>query len=291
MSNRLKGTLCILLAALSFSLMNTFVRLAGDIPSMQKAFFRNVVAVAFAFVILKKNHIPFRPAEKKQWVGLFARAIFGTIGLLGNFYAVDHLNISDASMLNKMAPFFAIICSYFLLKEKLTLVQGISVVVAFLGSLLIIKPNPSNMLLIPSLVGLAGGIAAGVAYTIVRRMTGRGVNSSLIVFVFSAFSCLVCLPYFIIVHAPMSGLQLLFLILAGTFGCCGQFAITSAYRFAPAREISVYDYSQVIFSALLGWAVFTQIPDKYSLLGYVIICGTGVFMFFYQKKTAVPTNE
>ena len=284
MSNRAKGTLCILMAALSFALMNTFVRLSGDVPSMQKAFFRNVVAAVFSFLIMLKSREPFHPPKNGHWVYLFARAFFGTVGLLCNFYAVDHLNLSDASMLNKMSPFFAILISYFLLSEKLNLVQGFSVVAAFLGCLLIIKPNPSNMALVPSLIGLLGGFGAGVAYSFVRLMGKKGVHSSLIVFVFSAFSCLVCLPYFIVVHAPMTTFQLICLLAAGTFGCTGQFAITSAYRFAPAKEISVYDYTQVVFAALLGWAIFGQIPDAYSLLGYVIICGTGVFMFLYQKR-------
>lgn len=284
MSNRLKGILCILLAALSFAVMGTFVRLSGDIPSMQKAFFRNIVAALFALCIMLKNRVPFHPPKRKHWLLLLARATFGTVGLICNFYAVDHLNLSDASMLNKMSPFFAIIVSYFLLKEKLTLVQAFGVVTAFLGSLLIIKPNPSNMALVPSLIGLLGGFGAGVAYSCVRFMSKKGVHSSLIVFVFSTFSCLVCLPFFLTIRAPMSPLQLLYLVLAGVCGCCGQFAITSAYKFAPAREISVYDYSQIIFSALLGWFLFSQVPDLLSLLGYVVICGTGILMFLYQRK-------
>ena len=284
MSNRLKGTLCILGSALSFSFMNTFVHLAGDVPSMQKAFFRNIVAAVFTLIIMLKNRTPFYPPQKRNWILLLGRAAFGTIGLLCNFYAVDHLNLSDASMLNKMSPFFAILISYFLLHEKLNLVQGISVIAAFLGSLLIIKPNPSNMALVPSLLGLLGGFGAGVAYSLVRLMSKKGVNSSIIVFVFSTFSCLVCLPYFIAVHAPMSLSQLASLLMAGVFGCTGQLCITSAYRFAPAKEISVYDYTQVVFSALLGWALFAQLPDHFSLMGYIIICGTGVFMFLYQKK-------
>ena len=81
--------------------------------------------------------------------------------------------------------------------------------------------------------------------------------------------------------------QLLCLLAAGTFGCTGQFAITSAYRFAPAKEISVYDYTQVVFVALLINS-FTQMPDVYSLLGYIIICGTGIFMFLYQKHHDSP---
>ena len=84
----------------------------------------------------------------------------------------------------------------------------------------------------------------------------------------------------------MSGLQLLYLILAGTFACVGQLGITKAYICAPAREISVYDYTQVIFAAVLGFFVFGDIPDWLSILGYILICGAGVAMFLYNKKRA-----
>lgn len=284
MSNRLKGTICIILSAFFFALMAMFVRLAGDIPSMQKAFFRNFVAMIFSCLVMLKKRQVFYPAERKHWIPLLLRAAFGTVGLLCNFYAVDYLNLSDAAMLNKMSPFFAIIFSFLFLRERLTAVQIISVVVAFSGSLLVIKPDPSNMLLGPSLIGLLGGLGAGAAYTVVRSMSGKGINSSLIVFVFSTFSCLVCLPYLLAVHAPMTPFQLLMLLLAGACGCAGQLGITNAYIFAPAREISVYDYSQVIFSTLLGWAIFNMVPDLFSVVGYVIICGTAVFMFFYHSR-------
>ncbi len=66
---------------------------------------------------------------------MILRATFGTVGILCNFYAVDHLVLSDASMLNKMSPFFVIIFSFLLLKEKMTPAQALAVTGAFIGSL------------------------------------------------------------------------------------------------------------------------------------------------------------
>jgi drug/metabolite transporter (DMT)-like permease len=187
-------------------------------------------------------------------------------------------------MLNKMSPFSAIIFSWIILKEKLTFWQGLAVTAAFAGSLFILKPTFSNMALLPSAVGLLGGISAGLAYTCVRIMGKRGVNGTYIVFFFSAFSTLVVLPYVIIVHAPMTVMQLVYLICAGLMAALGQFSITAAYCHAPAREISVYDYSQIIFSAVLGFIFFSQKPDAWSILGYIIICSMAVFMFIYNKR-------
>ena len=108
-----KGIILIILSAFFFALMMMFVRLAGDLPSVQKSFFRNFVALFFAIGVLKKNHIRFHIEGKKNNAVIFVRALAGTLGMLGNFYAIDHLVLSDASMLNKMSPFFVIIFSFF----------------------------------------------------------------------------------------------------------------------------------------------------------------------------------
>lgn len=284
-SSKTQGILYVLTAAFGFSVMSLFVKLAGDLPPFQKAFFRNFIALIFIFVIMLKNKVSFIP-QKKAVPSLFGRCFFGTVGLLCNFYAISKMNLSDANMLNKLSPFFAIIFSIFLLKEKPKLVQIIGVCTAFIGSLFIIKPGFENHDVIPALFGVLGGFGAGTAYTFVRKLGIMNENSNRIVFYFSAFSCLLCVPFMIYEYKPMSAIQLLYLVLAGTFACIGQLGITRAYICAPAKEISVYDYSQVIFAAVFGFFVFGDIPDILSIVGYVLICGAGISMFFYNKKHA-----
>ena len=288
MKSRNKGIICIIMAAFFFSLMNTFVRLSGDIPSIQKSFFRNLVAFFFAFIILKKNHVHFS-GNKENLKFLLARSAFGTMGILCNFYAVDHLVLADASMLNKMFPFFAVIFSIWILGEKVKPAQAFAVIGAFVGSLFIIKPNIWGMELGYALIGLLGGMGAGIAYTFVRKLGKNGEKGPFIVLFFSGFSCLVTLPYLLFFYSPMTLKQTAMLLLAGLSAAGGQFSITAAYCHAPAREISVYDYSQIIFSAVLGFFLFGQLPDRYSILGYFIICSMAVFMFLYNNRHA--SNE
>lgn len=284
LSNKAKGILCILAAAFGFSLMTVFVRLAGeDVPSFEKAFFRNFVALIVVMVIMLKRKDSFIPG-KGNFKFLFARAACGTIGLLCNFYAIDHLVLADANMLNKLSPFFAIIFSIFILKEKPTIVQIVGVLVAFIGSLFIIKPGFASADIFASVMGLIGGLGAGIAYTFVRKLGFRKENSSLIILFFSAFSCIVCLPLIAIDYVPLTKWSLGCLVLAGLFATLGQFGITKAYVYAPAKEISVYDYTQIIFAAFFGYLIFDQIPDGYSIIGYFLICGAGIAMFLYNKK-------
>lgn len=283
LSTKTKGIIYILIAAFGFSMMTVFVKLSGDLPSFQKAFFRNFIALIFISVMIIRDKISFIPL-KESIPDLFGRCFCGTLGLLCNFYAIDKLNLPDANMLNKLSPFFAILFSVFLLKEKPSLVQILGVSVAFVGSVFIIKPSFDNPQVIPALAGFLGGMGAGVAYTFVRRLGAKGEESKRIIFYFSAFSCLLCLPFLLFSYVHMTFLQLIYLILAGTFACIGQLGITKAYLCAPAKEISVYDYTQVIFAAILGFFIFGDIPDRYSVLGYFLICGAGVGMFFYNKN-------
>lgn len=269
--------------AFGFSLMSMFVKLAGDLPSFQKAFFRNFIALIFIFIMMLRDKTGFVPA-KKNIPDLFGRCFFGTLGMLCNFYAIGKLNLSDANMLNKLSPFFAIIFSVILLKERPSIVQIAGVCVAFAGSICIIKPGFDNPEVLAAVAGLLGGAGAGIAYTFVRRLGSRKEDSKRIIFWFSAFSCAMCLPFMIAGYKHMSALQLIYLVLAGTFACVGQIGITRAYICAPAKAISAYDYTQVLFAAALGFFVFGDVPDVLSVIGYVLICGAGVGMFIYNKR-------
>ncbi len=267
--NYRKGIICILLAAFFFACMNLFIRLAGDINFVEKSFFRNLVAAIFAFILLRKKKIKFDMKGEK--LGVLARCFFGTMGVFCNFYAVDHLNISDASLLNKLSPFFAIICSYFVLKETIKPYQLGCVILAFIGAVCVLKPFGEAIELFPALIGLSSGLFAGVAYTFLRKSTSRGVAGPVVVLAFSIFSCVAALPYSVVNFDKPSLYQLAMMLLCGLSAAGGQFAITAAYTKAPASEIAVYDYAKIPFAALLGFLFLSQMPDKWSFVGYIII--------------------
>lgn len=290
LSSKTKGVIFIVLSALSFTGMNTFVRLAGDLPTMQKVFFRNFVAMIFALFAMLKAGDSFKP-KKGSVKYLLLRSAAGLAGIFGNFYALDKIELSDASMLNKMSPFFALVFSALFIKEKVKPKQAIAIAVAFIGSLFIIKPTFANTDLFASLAGFAGGMAAGGAYTCVRWLGIKGENGRLIVLFFSVFSCILTVPYLIFDYHYMTAFQWFSLLMAGLFAAGGQFAITAAYTHAPSREISVYDYSQIIFAAIVGFFVFGDVPDLWSFVGYIIIISMAVWMFLYNNRNHALENH
>ncbi|MGN0485339.1 MAG: DMT family transporter [Lachnospiraceae bacterium] len=286
-STKTQGIFFIIMAGFFFALMTFFVRLSGDLPTMQKALFRNLVAVAVSAVMLKKEHISLN-IDKPCRIPLFLRCFCGTAGLICNFYAIDRLNIADANMLNKLSPFFAVLLSGWILKEKANKVEWATMFLAFAGALFVMKPS-FHMEFVYALIGALGGFGAGMAYTYVRKLGKMGVKGPIIVFCFSAFSVLVTLPFTIAGYQPMEPKQLLSLLMAGVAATGGQLCITTAYTKAPAREISVFDYCQILFAALLGFVFFHELPDVWSVIGYIIIIGTAILKWYYNLKYTEPT--
>lgn len=281
LSNRTKGIIFIIASAFGFAMMSAFVKLAGDLPSFQKTFFRNLVSCIIAAIFIIKNKESFFGKKESQKI-LILRSIFGTIGIVLNFYAIDKLVLSDANMLNKLSPFFVIIFSALFLKERINIKQSIAIVIAFLGALFIIKPT-FNLDIIPSLLGVMGAICAAAAYTCLRVLGGKEKHYT-VVFFFSLFSTVVIFPFMIVVYKSMTMTQFIYLILAGVFASIGQFGVTLAYKYAPSKEISIFDYSNIIFSAIISFIIFGALPDYLSVLGYIIIFSASFYMFLYNKK-------
>lgn len=281
------GISLVIIDSFFFSIMTVFVRLSGDVPTMQKTFFRNAIAAVIAIVALARTEEKFY-IKKGSLPGLFARSIFGGLGMICNFWAIDHVGLADVNILNKMSPFFAIVASVFILKEVPNVVEVISVIVAFLGAAFIVKPT-AGLASLPALVALLGGLGAGIAYTFVRRLGQSGERAKVIVAFFSVFTSLLCLPFVIFDYHPMRLKQWLLLLAAGAAAAGGQFAITGAYKYAPAKEISVFDYSQVLFASLWGILFFSELPDIWSFVGYFIVIGTAIWKWYYtvHKKSVI----
>ena len=283
-NNILKGIFCIIIAGFGFALMSLFVKLSGDLPSMQKGFFRNIIAVFISSIPLIKHWKVINiPRNNTGWLVLISRSVFGTIGLVLNFYAISHISLADSSIIQKLSPFIIIILSYIFFKEEMTRFQVFSIIIAFIGITLIIKPSGNNIISMGALAALLGALCAGIAYTCVRYLGTHNISGEFIIFFFSSLSSLMLLPYLILDYRTMTYYQLLMLLLAGISATIGQYGVTFAYKFAAAKNISVFDYSQVLFSGIFGYMFFGEFPDFQSLIGYIIVISVGIVLVLRSK--------
>ncbi|EGQ4129527.1 DMT family transporter [Staphylococcus pseudintermedius] len=282
MNTKVKGILAILISAIGFSFMAVFFRLSGDLPVFQKSLARNFVAMFIPLFFILKYKQPFFGKLSSQPL-LVTRSVLGLMGVLLNIYAIDHMVLSDADILMKLNPFWTILLSLIFLKEFIQNYQITSMVIAIIGMLFVVKPEFSSDV-IPAIVGLLSGVFAASAYTAVRALSTREAPYT-IVFYFSFFSVIVLIPFVAFTFEPMSLIQIVYLILAGLSAAVGQIGITVAYSYAPAKDISIFTYASIIFTAIIGFILFNESPDFYAIIGYIIILSASYYMFEKARRS------
>ncbi|KEI10288.1 membrane protein [Clostridium sp. K25] len=277
--NKSKGIIFMILASLSFATMNLFGKLAFTATPYQKTFISNVVAsiIICCIIFYKKDSIIGKLENRKY---LFLRGIMGTISIFTLYYSLDYLFLADATILTKLSPFFTIIFSFIILKENFTKSQLYFLIMAFLGSLFVIKPE-FNSSIIPSLMGILSACTAGIAYTMIRIL-GNKETFYTIILSFTGIATLTMFPS-IFINNNISIQHTLFLILGGFCFTLGQVFLTIAYKSAPASEISMFDYLGLLFAGIYGFILFKEVPDMLSIIGYFIIVAISILNILFNK--------
>lgn len=278
--SRQMAIILMLLAALFFSILQVCVNLTGErIPLMEQVFFRNIISMIVSFIIIKKNHLSLF-GEKKYQPLLFMRSLFGLLGLVSLFYAASRAAQADVTILSKLSPFLITILAYVFLKEKISRIQVPALIIAFIGALFVVNPVfKSN--LFPLFIAFLCALFSSVSYTLLAYFRDK-VSGMTVIMHFSTFCVLTSLPFFIMDFTMPSLTDFLLLLIIGVCGACGQIALTYAYRKAPAAEVSIYNYSGILFSALLGYFVLGEALPISSIIGGALVIFASYITYRYS---------
>lgn len=197
---------------------------------------------------------------------MFIRALFGFVSTVCVFAAATKdYPIANVSLMASTSTVFSMIVTCLWLKEKMNTGQFVSIIIAFFGVICILKPT-SDLIHYEALIGLVGGASAGCAYTIVRYL--KEESPYIIAFFFSLFCVVASIPFVAYMGFSHIGLkELTILVLTGLATAIVQFSLSKAYSYAPSTKISVYLYSQNLFSLITGIIIFHELPDYISILG------------------------
>ncbi|MDO4711994.1 MAG: DMT family transporter [Peptostreptococcaceae bacterium] len=282
--NKRSAALYMVLSALSFSLMQLLVKSTAKIlPLFEQVFVRNfVVIMMMLYSLYKYKNMDKLRVDKDVRGALLLRSFCGFMGIVLFFNAMRNINLADAAALQKCSPFFVMLFSSLILKEKLTKAKMIAISTAFVGVLLIVKPQFDSAVL-PSVLALCSAMFSGMAYTMIAFMKNK-VHSHVIIFYFSLFSCLLCIPLMIPTFIVPTPYLMAVMLAIGILGGLGQTFLTSAYKLAVAGEVSVYNYSNIVFSALAGYFIFGEVLDVYSMFGILLIIVSGIGVYMFNKE-------
>lgn len=272
------GVILIILSALFFSLMATTVKSVNAFPLVQKVFFRNLIGVIILTYFVVKDKRILKVNNKGL---MFLRCAFGLIGVFFYYKSLSMLNLSEAVVINKLSPFFVIVLGGIILKEKIKPIQFVAVFIAIIGIVILLRPQ-MEIDIFPALIGMLGAISAAGAYTVIRHLRISD-GPMTIVFYFCLSSTLITLPLLIPVFVVPTFVELIKLSLIGVFALIAQLLMTNAYRHAPASQLSIYTYLNIVFSSLWGVLLWQEHLKSTFLLGAGLIIFAG-FMNFYSAN-------
>ena len=279
----LLGVFFIILSAIGFSTLQMLVKLLPDVSLASKLFFRNIIITMITGFVIKVRGLKF-DVEKEDRKLLSLRIVTGTISLAFSFYTLKFITLADSTILQKLSSVIMLVISHYFFDEKFTKYHLMGLITAFFGVVFIIKPVSSSIN-IGYILAIFSAILTAISYSSIRAIGRRGnLDPMLIVFYSSLISCMVFLPFMLMSIPSITSRHLYLLIAIGIFGSIGQYGITFAYKFASSKEVGVFEYSQVIFSSLLGIVFLNEIPDIYSVIGYLLIVLAGVGIYLYNNK-------
>ena len=270
------GSFYMVLASLAFALMLVFIKLSGQkfgMNTYEITFWR----VSFALVLLGGfswlKGRSFRTNYPKEH---FWRSLAGSIALLMNFYVVLHLPLATASTLQNTSAIFLGLLSIIILKQKPSLMAWLSLILGFIGVVILLKPATGGDTF-AMLIGLASGAISGYAYLQVRELSLLGEPAWRIVFYFSLLSTIIAgLLALYFGFSPVTLANLPYIIGIGVTALAGQLLMTYAYQVGQKFVVATLSYMTVVFALLFGVWLFGERLDWVSLLGIGVIVASGV---------------
>lgn len=275
-----------LLSALGFSLMAACVKEVNGlgIPVLEIVAARAIVSVIISYTDIKRKNISPWGHNKTL---LIARGAVGSFALMLVYYALTTLPLAEATLLQYLHPVFTAILAIIFLKEVIQRSTIACIIISLLGLCVIIQPNlqvDSNVQYswLSIGAGVIGAFGSAVAYILVKQLT-KTDDSSVIIFYFPmiAFpiSMIILGNDFIMPSLAAMGL----LILVGIFTQVGQVGLTRALHCADANKATAYAYVQVLFSVIIGWAYFSEVPMLTTIIGGGLIMVGAIINVFWKR--------
>lgn len=277
------GVRYMVLSALGFALMATTVKMVSEygVPLFEIVAARAIVSLLLSYGDIKRKGISVWGNNKPL---LVARGSVGAFALICVYYAVTTLPLAEATILQYLHPVFTAVLAVFFLKERVAPSTLVCIVFCIVGLLFIVQPSfisgvPSSLPSFSVFMAVLGASGSAIAYVIVKKLSVTE-DSSVIIFYFP----LVALPISLVLLGDdfmMPSLWVTFLlVLIGVFTQVGQIGLTKAMQTEDAGKATAYAYVQIIFSILLGWALFEEVPALWTWVGgTLIVIGAFINMF------------
>ena len=270
-----------IIAGLLFSFMVALIKLLGTrLPSVEIVFFRSTFQLAVLTIVFWRIGFSSLKSNRPFLQGL--RALIAVALINCNFYAFTKLPLAEVTAIGFSRNLFLVILAVLILKENMTKHRLLSTIVGFLGILLIVRPG-SAVFQASSAVALVGACLGAIMMTLIRKLTATDSNLVMMIYPSMAIVAATSIP---VVHlwVPPTMAELGFLVLMASFGTAGQWCMIQAFRNGEATVVSPAGYFRLVFATILGFYIFSEVPDLLTAIGALTIVGSNIYLILLEGK-------
>jgi drug/metabolite transporter (DMT)-like permease len=283
-------------SALVFTGMVALVKLLGGrYPVGEVIFARSFFGIIPVLLMVAwQGKLAEAFVTRRPW-GHVSRAIVGGSAMAMWFAALARLPLPDATAISFSAPLITVALAALILREKVRAYRWSAVIVGFLGILIILSPHLGGVALSEeasagAMLAFAAAVFMALAMITVRRLTSTERTSTIVVW-FAAVTSLFALMSAPFGWAMPDAGDALILVSIGLLGGVGQILLTQSYRYADASTIAPFEYTTMIWTVIVGWAVFAEVPSIEVLIGAAIVIGAGVFVIFRERQLGLDRSK
>jgi drug/metabolite transporter (DMT)-like permease len=263
------------IGGLCFAIQDAGIKwLSAEIAVLQILFLRSLFGLVFLGVSTRISGEAISLKVNRPWL-LVARSGINILSWVLFFTSLKYLQLATAVALFFSFPLFLAIISVPLLGETVGIRRILAIVVGFAGVLLI--TNPAAGLSMPALMMLGAALGWAIVASLTRILGVNENTTTLLFYTLLGFAVLLAIPQYwlwqsIDLHAYLMIVSIAF------FGVIAQYAVTKAYAIASPSLIAPFEYTALIWSAILGYLVWNDIPDLYAIIGAFLIIASGIYI-------------
>ncbi|MGE0735196.1 MAG: DMT family transporter [Alphaproteobacteria bacterium] len=267
------GAMWIVASCLAFAAQAVCVKLLGrDLDSFQIVFLRCVLTGLFVLPLaIRAGGI--RTSRPGMHI---MRGLLGVTAMACTYYAITKLPLADVTAINFSKAMFTVVTAAILLGEVVGWRRWTATGLGFLGVLIMIRPGFATVEF-ATLVALAAAFLAGFIVTLLKKLSTTE-KSITIMFYFGVCGSIATAPMAIYVWQPMSWAMIGLTLLAAIVGTFAQWAAIKGWSRGDTASLAPFSYTQLIFAAVLGYIVFLEIPDEWTVVGALVIAGSALYI-------------
>lgn len=284
-NNKLKGALLILLGILMSVISISIVKLYSDISTNAKIVGRAIVMLVMTLIIIYRGKHSIKLQTQGFRLILF-RSVIGILATFAFYYGSTLVSLNTTIILDNLTPIIGMIMGVILLKEKLKNRDVITVLMSFCAVLIIIGPQIDK-----NVVGvvfiLLNALGGAFIYILLRVINIKKIEPILINFYYSIFTLIAIVPIITFEKLNLGTVDILIILSIGIFGSLREILFSYAYKYITVSESSVFMYSNIIFSMVIGYIMFSEVITMTEIIGALLLVIANLIGIFNKRKQEV----